>query len=147
MSQRPSPAISQSVEALEAAARSVAKKAYAKYSNFLVGAAVLSKAGRIYSGCNVENVSYPLGSCAETSAIAAGRAAEGKEFVIDAILIYAETPSAGQAPCTPCGGCRQRILEHGPSASVYFYGDNLKFHAASAPELLPYSFSFEPEPR
>ena len=87
------------------AATAVRKNAHAPYSRFKVGAAVRSASGQVYAGCNVENVSYPEGICAETAAIAAMVAAGETE--IAEVLVIAESPD----PVPPCGGCRQRIAE------------------------------------
>jgi len=87
-------------------AAAIRLKAYAPYSRFLVGAALLCD-GAIHVGCNVENAAYPQGSCAEAGAISAMVAAGGRR--IEAIAIAG---GGGQA-CTPCGGCRQRLREFG----------------------------------
>lgn len=92
-------------EQLFAAALKAFKQAYTPYSGFPVGAAVLSTDNHIYSGCNVENISYPCGSCAEQSAISA--MINGGSRHIQEILILAD----GQDLITPCGACRQRIAE------------------------------------
>ena len=89
---------------LEEAAR-IRELAYAPYSNFIVGAALRSGAGRVYSGCNVENVAYPEGTCAEAGAIAAMIA--GGDTEIMEITVIADSPH----PVTPCGGCRQKLAE------------------------------------
>lgn len=90
---------------LSEAARAVRENAYAPYSNFKVGAALRSPSGAIYSGCNVENVAYPEGTCAEAGAIAAMIAA-GETEITEAYVI-ADSP----APVPPCGGCRQKLAE------------------------------------
>ncbi|MFV0408988.1 MAG: cytidine deaminase [Paracoccus sp. (in: a-proteobacteria)] len=89
------------------AAREVREAAYAPYSNFKVGAAVRGKSGRIYRGCNVENVAYPEGTCAEAGAIAAMVAAGETELI--EVAVIAGSPS----PVPPCGGCRQKLAEFG----------------------------------
>ena len=99
---------------LFAAAREAFDKAYAPYSNFRVGAALRSGSGAIYSGGNVENAAYPIGNCAEASAIAAMVAA-GERTILEAAVV-----AAGDRLCTPCGGCRQRLAE--------FAGPDLKVH-------------------
>jgi cytidine deaminase len=91
------------------AARDVRENAYAPYSHFKVGAAIRSASGRIYSGCNVENVAYPEGTCAEAGAIAAMVAAGETELV--EVCVIADSP----APVPPCGGCRQKLAEFGKS--------------------------------
>ena len=87
------------------AARAVRETAYAPYSHFKVGAAVRGLSGRIHVGCNVENVAYPEGTCAEAGAIAAMVA--GGETEITEICVIADSPH----PTPPCGGCRQKLAE------------------------------------
>ena len=94
-------------EQLLDAATAVRLRAYAPYSNFQVGAALLAKDGRIFTGCNVENLSYGLTICAERNAIFAAVAAGVREF--DAIAIVADT----REPVSPCGACRQVMAEFG----------------------------------
>nr|WP_277604898.1 cytidine deaminase [Fertoeibacter niger] len=90
---------------LLAAASAVRENAYAPYSRFKVGAAIRAASGKVYAGCNVENVAYPEGTCAEAGAIAAMVAAG--DTVIAEVLVIADSPS----PVPPCGGCRQKIAE------------------------------------
>ncbi|WP_170782764.1 cytidine deaminase [Ruegeria lacuscaerulensis] len=92
---------------LKDAALLVRENAYAPYSNFKVGAAIRSASGVIYSGCNVENVAYPEGTCAEAGAIAAMVAAGEQELT--EIYVVASSPQ----PVPPCGGCRQKLAEFG----------------------------------
>lgn len=92
---------------LVAAARAVRDRAYAPYSRFKVGAAVRGASGRIYAGCNVENVAYPEGTCAEAGAIAAMVAAGETRLLAAAVI--ADSPT----PVPPCGGCRQKLAEFG----------------------------------
>jgi cytidine deaminase len=87
------------------AARAVRLNAHAPYSGFQVGAAILSTTGHIHVGCNVENVAYPEGTCAEAGAIAAMVAAG--DTTIAAIAVIADSPN----PVSPCGGCRQKLAE------------------------------------
>ena len=87
------------------AATQVRLRAYAPYSKFLVGAAIRSTSGNLHTGCNVENVAYPEGTCAEAGAIAAMISAG--DTGIAEILVIADSPS----PVPPCGGCRQKIAE------------------------------------
>lgn len=87
------------------AATQVRENAHAPYSNFKVGAAIRTASGTIYQGCNVENVAYPEGTCAEAGAIAAMCAAGERE--IAEVYVIAQSP----APVPPCGGCRQKIAE------------------------------------
>ena len=97
---------------LKAAARSAAKRAYAPYSRFPVGAAVLTVSGRVYGGCNVENASYGLCNCAERTAVFT--AITAGERKLRAVVVY--TPTS--LPTMPCGACRQVINEFGPHALV-----------------------------
>ncbi|MEO0485735.1 MAG: cytidine deaminase [Pseudomonadota bacterium] len=90
---------------LIAAARAVRENAHAPYSNFKVGAALRTTSGRVYVGCNVENVAYPEGTCAEAGAIAAMAAAG--EYEIAEVAVIADSPEP--VPC--CGGCRQKLAE------------------------------------
>ena len=91
--------------ALAAAAEDVAKRAHAPYSRYAVGAAILSRDGRIFAGCNVENASYGLGICAERAAVVQMVAAGGKQIAALAL----RTP--GEVPAMPCGACRQTLAE------------------------------------
>lgn len=111
-------------------------RAYAPYSSFRVGAAVLGSNGGIYSGCNVENISFPCGSCAEQGAIAA-MVADG-EHLIKTILILAD----GQELITPCGACLQRILEFSDSQTLVCLADTRQIrHTCRLTELLPHAFA------
>ncbi len=92
---------------LKAAARNVRENAYAPYSGFQVGAAIRGASGAIYAGCNVENVAYPQGTCAEAGAIAAMVAAG--ETRLSEVYVIADGPE----PVAPCGGCRQKLREFG----------------------------------
>jgi cytidine deaminase len=92
-------------DSLVAAAREVREKAYAPYSHFQVGAALRTKSGRVFCGCNVENLSYGLTVCAERAAIFAAVAAGETEF--EAIAVVADSVQ----PVTPCGACRQVLVE------------------------------------
>jgi len=122
------------------AARHVRRQAHAPYSGYRVGAAVLDEHGAVHVGCNVENAAYPQGSCAEANAIGAMIAAGGRR--IRALAVVGGSDSAG--PCTPCGGCRQRIAEFadGDTRVVVLDDDGRPVvHAFGA--LLPYSFSLD----
>ncbi|MGA0377453.1 MAG: cytidine deaminase, partial [bacterium] len=99
------------------AARDARKKAYAPYSRFLVGAAILDDQGKLHKGCNVENAAYPQGTCAEAGAIAAMILAEGRR--IKAIAVVGESLD----PVTPCGGCRQKIREFAAPTTPILIGD------------------------
>ena len=118
---------------LIAAAHSVRENAYAPYSKFKVGAAVLTKSGKIYTGCNVENASYGLCNCAERTAIFKA-VSEGEKDLVT-IAVIADTPS----PVAPCGACRQVMIEFGIQKVIM-----CNLHGAQSiialEELLPYSF-------
>jgi cytidine deaminase len=116
------------------AARSAAKTAYAPYSKFRVGAAVLAGSGRIFTGANVENASYGLGNCAERTAICAAVAAGERKIV--AVAVYTPTP----APTTPCGACRQVLNEFGPRAVVLCSCRSRKRIETTLDRLLPAAF-------
>lgn len=122
---------------LFAAASSARQRAYAPYSQFPVGAAVLADDGKIYAGCNVENAAYPVGTCAEAGAVAAMIA--GGSLKIAAILVLGGQDEAGLAPC---GACRQRIVEFAlPNAIIYCAGPDGVGRSIPAGDLLPHSFA------
>jgi len=125
-------------KALFAAAETVRARAYAPYSKFQVGAAILADDGMIYAGCNVENAAYPVGNCAEPSAIAAMLAGGGKRIR----RIYVTGP--GTMPVTPCGGCRQRIREFADlDVEVISHGVDGAPLVQTLGQLLPHSFGPE----
>src|SRR5215467_214407 len=132
----PTPLSSQERESLLHAARQALKRAYAPYSKFHVGAAVLTEDGQIFSGCNVENASYGLTICAERSAIftAVQQTAEDK-LAIRAVAVV----NGDELPCSPCGACRQVISEFGENAIVIFKGQK-EYLEMSIQDLLPESF-------
>lgn len=120
---------------LVALARQARAQAYAPYSRFAVGAALLDEQGRLHAGCNVENAAYPQGQCAEAGAIGALVLAGGRR-ILAAVVV-----GVAAVPVSPCGGCRQRLRE--------FAGDELPIWLADAGiirarhtlgELLPHSF-------
>jgi len=118
------------------AARSVRENAYVPYSNFKVGAALRASDGSLHVGCNVENVAYPEGTCAEAGAIAAMVAAGRTE--IAEIAVIADSPS----PVTPCGGCRQKIAEFaGPEVRVTMATTGGAEKTMTVAELLPGAFT------
>lgn len=117
------------------AARAVKDRAYAPYSHFPVGAAILSPGGRIHVGCNVENAAYPVGSCAEAGAIAAMVAAG--DLRIEALLTICDSEEVG----TCCGGCRQRVREFAAlDTPVYAAGPRGVRAVFTMESLLPTSF-------
>lgn len=112
--------------------------AYAPYSQFKVGAALLTTGGEVFSGCNVENTSYGLTNCAERTAIFTAVAERGPKVAIRAIAVV----NNKGLPCSPCGACRQVIFEFGPKATVLFQG--LKgWKAWPIRDLLPEGFYFQ----
>ena len=130
--------MSRNVEALFAAARAAYDKAYAPYSKFSVGAAVLTPEGEIFSGCNVENAAYPQGWCAETSALAAMVGA-GRLRVAEVCVV-----GGGAGLCTPCGGCRQKLREFCAAATpIHIAGPDGLRASFTLAELLPESFGPE----
>ena len=106
-------------------ARKVMKNAYAPFSNFRVGAAILTSKGQVFVGCNVENSSYGMTNCAERTAIFSAIAKDGPELEIRAVAVSAPVGNENDhgAPCSPCGACRQVIYEFGPRAIVFYQGE------------------------
>ncbi len=130
--------MSRSVEALFAAAKEAFANAYAPYSKFPVGAALLTPEGEIYSGCNVENAAYPQGSCAEAGAISA-MARAGRRRIAEVVVV-----GGGAGLCTPCGGCRQRLREFaGPDTPIHVAGPEGVRASFTLAQLLPESFGPE----
>jgi cytidine deaminase len=125
-------------DALVAAARDARDKAYAPYSKFAVGAAVLDEHGRIHGGCNVENAAYPQGWCAEATALAAMVMAGGRRVL--AVAVCGEAPD----PVTPCGGCRQKLREFAADDCPVVVVDLQRERASfTLGQLLPSSFGPE----
>lgn len=122
---------------LIAAAKAATARAYAPYSKFHVGAAVLTESGNLYSGCNVENASYGLTNCAERTAVFAAVAAEGPGMRLKAVAVWSDP--AG--PCAPCGACRQVIFEFGSEAAIFYQGKHSILEMRAA-DLLPNGFHF-----
>lgn len=116
------------------AALSARERAYAPYSKFLVGAAVLAKSGKIYTGCNIENASYGLTVCAERNALFSAVGAGEREFI--ALCVVGDT----EAPISPCGACRQVMAEFKVPRIILanLKGDVKEY---TLEELLPYGFS------
>lgn len=127
---------------LVAAARDCCRHAHAPYSGIHVGAAIRSASGATYTGTNVENAAYPLGNCAEASAIAAGVRAEGEDFRIAETAVWALDRDGRAFAIAPCGGCRQRIHEFAENAGVcvHFPWQGGELRTARVEELLPYAF-------
>jgi cytidine deaminase len=124
---------------LTAAARRAMKNAHAPYSKFKVGAALLTTTGKIFLGCNVENASYGMTNCAERTAIFTAVAELGPRMEIRAIAVA----NHHNAPCSPCGACRQVIYEFGPKAVVYFRGKSGKDTELPITDLLPEGFRLQ----
>jgi cytidine deaminase len=119
------------------AARTARLHAYAPYSRYLVGAAVITSAGKIYPGANVENASYPVGLCAERVALFSAVAAGEREFAALAVV----TEDGG----TPCGACRQAVAEFGGGIQVVVADSEGTIGLlATIAELLPGSFTLDP---
>jgi len=117
------------------AASAARKRAYAPYSDFRVGAAVLDDRGRVVAGCNVENASYGLTCCAERTAIFKAVSEGAKRIRAVAIVLK------GGTPCAPCGACRQVIFEFGPEAEVIMANAGSKgFERFPIRSLLPRAF-------
>ena len=117
-----------------AEAKIVRKKAYAPYSNFKVGAAVLTIDGKIFTGCNVENSSYGLSICAERSAISNAISSGYKKFTKIAVVTDSEPPAS------PCGACRQVIFEFGDDIEVIMANLKGDIRIARIDELLKDGF-------
>ncbi len=123
------------IEELRSAADSAMRRAYAPYSGFRVGAALRGADGAIYAGCNVENSSYPAGSCAERNALGAAVQAGCREFTDVVIVTEAATPTP------PCGICRQALVEFAPGLAVASFAANGAHASWSLTELLPAPFT------
>lgn len=125
-------------ERLIHAAKAVRQNAHAPYSGYLVGSALLDEIGRVHTGCNVENASFPVGTCAEANAIGAMIAAGGKRIVAIAAVGGHDELEA----CTPCGACRQSIREFADeNTRVILIGEDGGTERYGINELLPLSFS------
>ena len=123
---------------LIALAKEAMSKAYVPYSHFTVGAAILTASGEQYSGCNVENASYPEGTCAEAGAIAA-MVRDGQTQIHEIYVM-----GKGEELVTPCGGCRQRIREFSSADTmIHICGPEGIRKSLSMNELLPFSFGPE----
>ncbi|MGE4576698.1 MAG: cytidine deaminase [Candidatus Pseudothioglobus sp.] len=125
-------------ESYIAATKEAMSKAYVPYSNYPVGALIVTDNGNTYSGCNVENASYPLGNCAEASAIAS--MVIGGEKKIKTIYVMTKNDEGG----IPCGGCRQRIREFSDSnTQIMMCSPDGVQNRINLSELLPNSFGPE----
>lgn len=125
-------------QALLQAARAARRNAYAPYSRFAVGAALLDEQGRVHAGCNVENAAYPQGLCAEAGALSAMVAAGGRR--VAALLLVGEGPSL----LTPCGGCRQKLREFAAPDTPVLVADAQGIRQGfTLAQLLPHAFGPE----
>jgi cytidine deaminase len=116
-------------------ARRALANAHAPYSRFRVGACVRAASGRLYAGCNVENASYPVGQCAEATAIGAMVAA-GDRQIVEAVIM-----TEGAALCPPCGRCRQQLAEFaGRDTRIHVAGPEGVRVTTTVGELLPMAF-------
>ena len=125
------------LEKLRLAASAVSERAYAPYSEFHVGAAVLTESGEIFTGCNVENASYGLTICAERNAVFQAVAAGQRRLVACAIFVK------GARVAMPCGACRQVLREFGAGMEVLCFSDAAEPVRRSLDALLPESFGPE----
>jgi len=115
-----------------------AQQAYAPYSRFRVGAAVLAASGKIYRGANIENASYGLSTCAERVALAAAKVAGEVRLVALAVACVDAPADAPLAHKLPCGACRQWLQELAPDAHIFVSGEARSFRL---PDLLPQAFT------
>lgn len=123
-----------SLEELKQLAIEMMDRAYCPYSGFPVGAALECTDGTVYTGCNIENASYPVGSCAERTAISKAISEGHSKFV--RIVIAAKT----EEPCVPCGMCRQFMKEFAPEMEVICLNPRGDTSVYKLEELLPYGF-------
>ena len=118
-----------------ALARRALENAHAPYSRFRVGACLRAASGRLYAGCNVENSAYPIGQCAEATAIGAMVAA-GDRQIVEALVV-----TEGTEICSPCGRCRQQLTEFArPDVPVHLCGPEGLRLTVTLGELLPLAF-------
>ena len=121
-----------------ALARRALENAHAPYSGFRVGACLRAASGRLHAGCNVENSAYPVGQCAEATAIGAMVAA-GDRQIVEALVV-----TEGAELCSPCGRCRQQLAEFaGPDVRVHLAGPEGVRVTVTLGELLPLAFGPE----
>jgi cytidine deaminase len=121
---------------LLAAAKSASTNAFSPFSELRVGAAISSRAGNIYTGCNIENPSFSATICAERCALAAMVAEEGLDARISAIAVWCD----GENPCYPCGVCRQALLPFYDDETLLIVEDGGDAKAMQLSSLLPHAF-------
>ena len=130
--------ISENFDKLFEAAKTVREKAHVPYSNFKVGAALLTENNSIIVGCNVENAAYPQSQCAEASAIG-NLVGQGFSSIKEVVVI-----GSGDLLCSPCGGCRQRLREFGsPDLKIHMCNSDGHLKTSTLNDLLPDSFGPE----
>lgn len=129
------------MERLREAATEAAARAYAPYSKFYVGAALLFEDGTVFTGCNVENVSYGLTSCAERNALFRSISERGAGPKIAAIAVA----NRNGAACPPCGACRQVMSEFVTEDAVVTFPGERGWETRTFAEIFPSQFSFEPQ--
>ena len=125
------------LDALVAAARAVQPRAYAPYSRFHVGAAILTRSGRMHLGVNVENASYPVGCCAERNAIGAAHTAGDSDAI--AVAVTTDAP----LPVMPCGMCSQALFELSPELVVTAEGRDGARREVRIKDVLPFAYQGE----
>jgi cytidine deaminase len=135
-------------DSLITAARACCPQSHSPYSGIRVGAAIRATSGAVYLGTNVENAAYPLGNCAETSAIAAGVQSEGAGFRIAEVAVWAIDRHGRTIAASPCGGCRQRIRELAVDGAVaiHFPWSEGGTRTATLDEMLPFAFFLPTDP-
>ena len=136
MSERTTASEDAFLESLWEAAGEARSRAYVPYSRFTVGAALLTRDGRVFTGCNVENGSYGLTQCAERVAMGALVAAGGEQ----AVALAVQGPPGRD--CSPCGACRQVLMEHNRNLRVWFWWGGRRVERSMA-QLLPDAFLLE----
>ena len=127
---------------LKSKASGAMANAYSPYSRFKVGAAILTEAGNVYTGCNVENISYGLSICAERNAIVHAVAVEGPGMKLKEVVVTNHNQNGVSGACSPCGACRQFMIEFSSPATKVTYPGESGDVVTTAEKLLPDSFSF-----
>jgi cytidine deaminase len=130
--------MAEELKSLLETAKAVCEKAYVPYSKFPVGCVILSESGQIYTGCNVENISFGMTMCAERTAVFKAISNEGPALKIKQVVIYTPT----EIPITPCGGCRQVLREFGDHIEIMSFcasdevkSENIQFYLPDSPDI------------